>query len=347
MNILYIVLLFITLYVSIKILYYSNDKNILYEFNTKRTLPLRGLLAILIILHHLAQAVSSQKLPIINEFMSWGGIVVGIFFFITGYGLMASYMKKGKDYLNGFLKRRLGKILPSFFIAVIVYLCIQSYITRSNAFLTLYEIRYGYTPLPSSWFVYAIVLYYIAFYFFAKFISRHTHIILCLWFFSIIYIVTLIILKWEDCWYKSILAFNFGFTYSYYESEVRAFILQKPKQFISFLYSLLIFIFAIRYLNTFVLTNIPIWKSIIYYATPFFSIITIYIIKGKASPIFNLLGEISYEIYIVQGVFVIKLLAFKDNWILYFISTYTLSIITAYLLHKLIKRVNQRIHFNF
>lgn len=336
MNLLYIILCIIALSITFQLLHYSKVGVNLYDFSVQRTLPLRGLLAILIITHHLSQVVWALEIPIIHEFMSWGGVVVGVFFFITGYGLMITYIKKGNEYLNGFLKHRLGKLLPPIIIATLCYLTILSFLTQSNAFLLIADLRYGTAPLPTSWFVYAVIFFYLAFYCAAKILLDQRFLIICLWIISTIYIIVLHSLGWEDCWYKSIFAFNIGSSFAYFEHKIKQYIIQNPKSCIFIIVSLLVFLFFVRYINTYILvSNTPIWKSAVYYSVPLFCVAVIYLFKGFPSPGLRFLGRISYEIYLVQGAFVTLLSPMRENWIAYFILVYILSIITAWMLHRL------------
>lgn len=73
----------------------------------------------MIICNHLAASI---KNPIILEpmFRNIGFICVSIFFFISGWGTMYGYLKK-EDYLNGFVSRKITKILIPYLIAIILY----------------------------------------------------------------------------------------------------------------------------------------------------------------------------------------------------------------------------------
>ena len=91
----------------------------IYDFSLENTLPLRGVLALLIALHHVSQRIVST--PILSEFSKWGEYIVALFFFIMGYGLTISYEKKGTSYLDGFFKRRIIKLILPYIICIIGY----------------------------------------------------------------------------------------------------------------------------------------------------------------------------------------------------------------------------------
>jgi peptidoglycan/LPS O-acetylase OafA/YrhL len=84
-----------------------------YQFDLNHTIGLRGILAILIMFHHCSTKVN---LPWMHYFENIGPLVVSVFFFISGYGVCKSYLKKGDAYLNGFLHKRLSKVLPLYLI---------------------------------------------------------------------------------------------------------------------------------------------------------------------------------------------------------------------------------------
>lgn len=89
----------------------------------------KGILAILIVLHHIATHLrvwypedSSWAISLFRQLIPISPILVGIFFFISGYGVMVSYQKTQGDYLKTFIRKRLGKICPppdSYFLALL------------------------------------------------------------------------------------------------------------------------------------------------------------------------------------------------------------------------------------
>ncbi len=80
-------------------------------------IPLRGILAVEIVLGHTYGHLENNSLLYFNNRI--GVWVVGIFFFLSGYGLNYSFHRK-KDYLEGFLVKRVGRILFPFVIVCIV-----------------------------------------------------------------------------------------------------------------------------------------------------------------------------------------------------------------------------------
>ena len=69
----------------------------LNNFNKDYAIRLRGILCIMIVLHHTSYIDSDMR--------GWGAPVVDVFMFMSGYGLMKSYMAKGIAYLkDSFIK---------------------------------------------------------------------------------------------------------------------------------------------------------------------------------------------------------------------------------------------------
>lgn len=73
----------------------------LYEFGLKESNALKGILALGIVLCHLQTfCFKPYDYPIVNQFAVFAQ--VGVFFFISGYGLVAAYHKKGMNIFMDF-----------------------------------------------------------------------------------------------------------------------------------------------------------------------------------------------------------------------------------------------------
>lgn len=106
---------------------------------------LKGLMALLIILSHSAWA---------GKFTIWGYslagynyLPVGIFFFLSGFGLFEQY-KKGKDFK--FLKKAFTLLLPYWILCGLWY---PFFTNRSWSGELVFEIILGDAFLPFSWYV--------------------------------------------------------------------------------------------------------------------------------------------------------------------------------------------------
>ena len=88
------------------------------SLNTGKSL--RGLFAIAIVLHHLSQEATRTGGYLFRHFAYTGYLYVAFFFFLSGYGLQKSYIAS-ENYKNGFLQKRLPKILLPYAIVALLY----------------------------------------------------------------------------------------------------------------------------------------------------------------------------------------------------------------------------------
>ena len=86
----------------------------LYTFDKSKTTLMKAVLPFIIIIHHLSNHFLDTAW--IHPFYYAGISVVILFFFISGYGIIASYLKN-PHYFDGFFKKRFLKVLlPYLFI---------------------------------------------------------------------------------------------------------------------------------------------------------------------------------------------------------------------------------------
>ena len=181
-----------------------------------RTATLKAIMAVLIVVHHL----SLQGIPFLHTFHSWGAPIVSLFLFLSGYGLMKSLCMKGNVYLSDFFKHRIVKgIVIPFLIAWAIYR-IFNIVSLPDIFKELEKLIYdGETILPHSWFIFAILYFYVSFYISYKYFNNKV---------SFLILIALIILfelwcqylNYDRCWYISALGFPTGILVGKYESKI-------------------------------------------------------------------------------------------------------------------------------
>ena len=134
---------------------------------------IQGFAAVAIIIHHLSQQLSEKAGPLVF-FEDMGVLFVGIFFFFSGYGLYTS-LKTKENYLKGFLGKRLVTVLVPFYICNSVFV-INSCLTGANYKpLQLFCVLSGWSLLNDHmWYVIEIVILYLAFFIFYRFIRNRT-----------------------------------------------------------------------------------------------------------------------------------------------------------------------------
>ena len=86
--------------------------------SNKSTKSLKGLLALLIIFHHISQKITTGEN--FSNFEYMGRYIVALFFFLSGYGLYFQYSNNA-TYMENFLKKRLVRIFIPFFVFIVIY----------------------------------------------------------------------------------------------------------------------------------------------------------------------------------------------------------------------------------
>lgn len=173
----------------------------LLSFDKDATLPLRGVLAVAIMLYHACPHIIGDY-PLFNEFGGfWGAIVVSSFFFMSGYGLVFSYNKNGKAYLQGFFRHRFTVLLLPLIIVTMIFQAMRIWEGTFSMSEILFHLAHGYTLLPNSWYCYAIVLFYIIFYITFKYINDVKKAVAANWIAVLLYVVVIQRLDWGvvDC----------------------------------------------------------------------------------------------------------------------------------------------------
>ncbi|MCR5301042.1 MAG: acyltransferase [Lachnospiraceae bacterium] len=80
----------------------------------------RGIAAVGVIVHHISLEELFKQTGELTVFQDAGYLFVALFFFSSGYGLLKN-LDTNKDYLNGFLRRRLPVVLVPYYVSVLFY----------------------------------------------------------------------------------------------------------------------------------------------------------------------------------------------------------------------------------
>ncbi len=331
-----LVILFLLLICSIKL---RKDEG--GELSPKSLLPVRGICAIAVVMHHISQKTTGELQYIFHFFNDVGYLCVAVFFAISGYALSVQY-DKNSNYLKGFLKKRYTQLfLPYIFttLAVLVFYVVLDVVNGNNILQQMASrvfdmFRYGVTILPNSWYIEILAALYLLFYIVYKLFGQKKFLRFSLLLLGILIIMTVCkLLGYGVWWYNSILAFILGVLY--YEYTISKFYKSTPKWFgivVSVFFLCIInIIFRRSYL---ILTEL----SACICAVLVFQFLRILKFNSK---ILDYIGSRSYEIYLCHGIpmLFIQQLNIEINDILYFIIVAIISIIMAELLHRICKKM--------
>lgn len=173
--------------------------------------------------------------------LEMGQLVVAMFLFYSGYGVMKSLMVRGEEYLDTYPKRRLLTTLLNFDVAVCCFILLAWILGKELGFSKIVMSFIGWESVGNSnWYIFIILCCYLAFYVVFKVIgNRH-------WLGTVI--LTLVILAGimalyhikPITWYTTALVFPSGVAYALYSDRL--------EQWIQRRYGLIIVLLSVAFL---------------------------------------------------------------------------------------------------
>lgn len=237
-----------------------------------------------------------------------GQLIVALFLFYSGYGVMES-MKRKEGYIRTFPVKRIFLTALDFEIAAILYLGVSC--GMNNAPTVKYAIRafFAWESLGNSnWYVFAIMYLYIVT-FLAFFFAKPKHYPLSIAFVFLFTVIYMFFMEKHKggWWYDTAICYVAGMLFSYHVEKIRnhiSRILNKKLYFadLFILISAFIFVYQFRKGNVW-------WFEIL---SVLFSLIVIMLtVKFKCtSPIYSYVGKNLFCFYIYQR---IPMILFKDS----------------------------------
>lgn len=297
------------------------------EFMSKDyTTSLRGVCALAIMLCH----IRITNFAPLNVFNYLGNPIVGIFFFLSGYGMLTRIKQIGIDnYMNGFiLKRCVPLFVEYIFVWIFNFVCM--FLVSGN-FNFLKEII-----TPHSWFIIMIEVLYIVFYIGYKLFKDNLKgLIIFVTIFELAVIIALSAFGVDECWYLSLLCFSGGMIYSVVNLN------EKKTLPLIFGFGVLA---VVATGAEYVLSDKPkivvLWALI--YNVSVLSLAIVALSVGRyvrfKNPVFELCGKMSLEIYLFHGVFQFVFKEIKpiyNNSLLYGAMIILCTLLMSYGLMKL------------
>lgn len=184
-------------------------------------LPLRGLCAFEIMIGHIGLATGSA---ILYPNRKAGILIVGVFFFLSGYGLAYSFCTK-ESYLEKFVQKKFFKLILPVCIVYLMYsmvLCIEE--------KSLYKLIDLLNPVQifqqTNWYIWELLFLYLLFYLLYKYYAGENKEIIInamlILFVAVCYIANI-----EATWYGSTLCFGVGVLFYKHEIDIRKIIADK------------------------------------------------------------------------------------------------------------------------
>jgi peptidoglycan/LPS O-acetylase OafA/YrhL len=282
-------------------------------FSKNDTLCLKGIAALLVVLHHLGQYVVKDDKIHFNGYM--GGVSVGIFFMLSAYGLYKAGEKKGY-YKRIFMVKIPALYLYQVLMNIIYYLLFftQEYKRIGEVLPRIFNVDFlcGMSRLNGfSWFISTILITYAVFgtllFVWEKWGKNCKN--KRFWFacsgtvWAVLWYVLVSVTPIEALYSRSIFCFAVGAWVAVFEKEIVQF-LQSRKRF------LLIFIGAAALMTVcFFLFA----EQVACVAVCVFIVVLFAQFHCRSTSVYAFLGKISLEIYLVQKIFFL-FFPFRQFW---------------------------------
>ena len=302
----------------------------------------RGLFALVVVFHHLSQNTASGF--IFRFFSSAGYLAVAVFFFFSGYGLQKSYMTKKDSYKKGFLLKRIPRVAFPYIICIIIYWIVASLSGTVYSLADVFgSLINGYPIVTYSWYIISIVVFYLFYWLFMLVCNKfYNRIILygCIWY--VLWSLLCIKMNYGTWWFNASHLLIVGIVWATYEERITKFI----GQYYSIIAPIMLISFVVLFLwHNKIISLLPFRYSslLLTLLTAVIFVLCVILLSMKVkigNHILGFLGEISLEIYLVQGLF-IKHIPIWNEFVWCIVVT-VLSVSLAFVLHKFFTAVLSR-----
>lgn len=260
----------------------------------KQVTVLKGICATEIVLGHIGFITES---PVLFANRKAGILFVGMFLFLSGYGLMWSKEHK-RDYLNHFIMRKALHILGPAYIIYSLFQIMECCVSGNMQYL-FYLVDIRHFAVSNNWFVWEILGLYILFGIFYRYWTQQKANIL-LGAAILLFVGCAYALKMENPWYGSTCCFILGIFYYQKKEKITPIYEKHLLKIMSFGTILMVFCFGLFFgLGNDSIIGNPIARN---GAACLFCVITIGMLHKITigNKLSLLLGNLSYEIYLVH-----------------------------------------------
>lgn len=337
-------LLFMTILVLIGIKIYPIKFNDNY-LSKENTACIKGIFILIVFISH-ASTYFTYDLKHSSLTLSFlyhiSQLMVTMFLFYSGYGVLESIKKKKEKYVEAIPKNRILKTLFHFDIAVLTFIIINQIIGNNYSIFRNIVALTGWLDVGNSnWYIFAIlVLYfttYISFTLYKKDTKKGVLLNLLL---TILVMITFYSLKGpENChWYNTLLCYPFGMIYSLYKDKINKIIFNNKN------YYLLLITFAIFFIS---IKKVQ-YENIIFYsiiAILFVSLIVMITMKANINNRYlKWLGDNLFYIYILQRIPMIILTKYgyiNHHGYRFILLSFIITILLTFIYKNVLTRIDK------
>lgn len=309
-------------------------------YNVDETTTLKGICAIIIMLHHFSNKILYNQFSFIYSFyVKAGYLAVAVFLFISGYCLMYQFNKKGTDYLKHFLPKRLIRLYIPFFVCTIFVDIIRrktfvEWLWDVLTFNSIIEIDGTYN---ATWFMLAIIYFSLSFFIVCKLASGLKKIIVGSWLSGATWIILCSFIGVGSWWYNTAFTFALGMTICAFREKIYDYV----KSYIYTIMLLTTTIFILGYAITVIFTSYVIVQTINGIAIALLSWMICYIFTLKSN-FYKWVGKFSLELFLIHSAILETFYSLnikKDGWTI--LPVVGMCILMGYVLHMLSSKIIQ------
>ena len=282
----------------------------------ERTTSIKGVFAVIIFLSHLLQYVklSGHANLFAREVISIiGQLMVTVFFFYSGYGIVEA-CKRRQDYIKGFFRKRFLKTLVHFDIAVALFALVNLLMGKPNKLSSFLWALTGWKAIGNSnWFIFCtLALYLLTIPMFLLLQKHRMEAVGGMWILTMLLILGLRLAGKDSWWYNTLLCYPLGMLWS----EAHGFLEKKCKKNILFWWGMAAVTFSVftfctvlylrrrngQHYPGFLRSMDPQWFYL-FFACMFCLVVVVSQMRLRThNPVLHWLGVHSFGIYILQRI---------------------------------------------
>ncbi len=271
---------------------------------------------------------------------AFGYLSVSCFLFFSGYGLTISYMNKGNEYFNGYLKKRILPIYVIQVILIIIYtlfnLLVEGKVDYKQVVMSFF---FGNTIIQYGWYIQMIIVFYLIYYLVFKKQTVKRGIIR-LAYSLLIYCLVCVTLKLSNTWYETSFSFLLGAIWAHKKQAIDNKMSERKNYIFSLIVGCVGFSCSFIFGNANILPNSV--KIIVKMISSVLFVILVLLVVMKIKIDYKPMvyaGNFYFEIYFLQGIFLILFneIFLIENIVLRYVVCISSICITAVLINPVVK----------
>mgnify|MGYP004514159613 CR=1 FL=1 len=316
----------------------------------ENTTSIKGIFVLLVVAQHFITYVKLDGIYDggylqLRQFL--GQNIVTVFLFYSGYGVLESIKRKGKDYIRKMPVKRFLLTLIHFDFAVLLFVLVDHFLKKQFPARTVLLAFTGWTGIGNSnWYVFAALCTYL--FTWISFLVLYKHP------FGTLILTTALLAGYilvvhhyrpdEGWWYNTVLCYAEGMWYSYFKEDIERLLFDKKHPL---LYYILLILSALGVImGRAYIYHLPVY---IMWTMCFTGMVVLVTMKVSVhNKILYWLGCYTFEIYILQR---IPMMIFsqigwmKERTYLFLICTVGATLLIAKVFHEILKCLDKKILF--